>query len=275
MTDHDALLAAVLAEPDNDLPRLVFADWLEETSHPAHAARAQFIRLQIEAERHPAKSARRFECTRQAEELRPNFRDEWDRVFPPGELSHTTVGRRRGFVEEVETGRVQLRESGNVMFAIAPVLSLQLHGPPHATFPTGDWTDLREMEFLTRLVRLRIGPSLWEFARSSLSEGDQPARLVQFFECPFLTGLRWLDLSSNGLDDGFVVQFVAAFPAVSFAGSLRVLDLTGNVITDAGANTLAAGRGLDALESLRLAGNRIGPNGQALLRHRFGSKVQL
>lgn len=30
MTDRDALLKAILATPDNDLPRLVYADWLEE-----------------------------------------------------------------------------------------------------------------------------------------------------------------------------------------------------------------------------------------------------
>lgn len=30
MTDEDALLAAILAAPDDDTPRLVFADWLDE-----------------------------------------------------------------------------------------------------------------------------------------------------------------------------------------------------------------------------------------------------
>lgn len=43
--DHDALLAAVVADPDADLPRLVYADYLEEAGDEADAARAEFIRL--------------------------------------------------------------------------------------------------------------------------------------------------------------------------------------------------------------------------------------
>jgi uncharacterized protein (TIGR02996 family) len=42
MTQRDALLRAVCAAPDDDLPRLVFADWCEEHGE---ADRGQFIRL--------------------------------------------------------------------------------------------------------------------------------------------------------------------------------------------------------------------------------------
>ncbi len=45
MTDRDALLAGIRAAPDDDLPRLVYADWLEEHGD---ADRAEFIRLQCE-----------------------------------------------------------------------------------------------------------------------------------------------------------------------------------------------------------------------------------
>ena len=48
MSDADALLAAVLADPDADLPRLVYADWLEERGE---AERAEFIRVQVELAR--------------------------------------------------------------------------------------------------------------------------------------------------------------------------------------------------------------------------------
>lgn len=43
MSDEDALLAAILADPDEDTPRLVYADWLQEHGD---ADRAEFIRLQ-------------------------------------------------------------------------------------------------------------------------------------------------------------------------------------------------------------------------------------
>ena len=46
----DALRQAVLAAPDDDLPRLVFADYLEESGDPD---RAQFIRVQVELAKTP------------------------------------------------------------------------------------------------------------------------------------------------------------------------------------------------------------------------------
>jgi uncharacterized protein (TIGR02996 family) len=45
LCDHDALLAAICANPEEDTPRLMFADWLDENGDPE---RAEFIRLQCE-----------------------------------------------------------------------------------------------------------------------------------------------------------------------------------------------------------------------------------
>lgn len=53
MTDEAALLAAVLADPADDTPRLIYADCLDESGDPAKAARAEFIRLQVEASHLP------------------------------------------------------------------------------------------------------------------------------------------------------------------------------------------------------------------------------
>ena len=45
MTDGDALYRAILADPGDDLPRLVYADWLDDAGE---ADRAALIRVQIE-----------------------------------------------------------------------------------------------------------------------------------------------------------------------------------------------------------------------------------
>lgn len=45
---NPALLAAIVASPDDDLPRLVYADWLEEDGQ---LERAQFIRTAVEYDR--------------------------------------------------------------------------------------------------------------------------------------------------------------------------------------------------------------------------------
>lgn len=46
MTHEEAFLRAILEAPDDDTPRLVFADYLEETGRDP--ARAEFVRVQIE-----------------------------------------------------------------------------------------------------------------------------------------------------------------------------------------------------------------------------------
>jgi uncharacterized protein (TIGR02996 family) len=48
MADAAPLLAAIASAPDDDLPRLVYADWLDEHGDPD---RAEFIRLQIHTAR--------------------------------------------------------------------------------------------------------------------------------------------------------------------------------------------------------------------------------
>lgn len=48
MNDETALLAAISEHPEEDTPRLVYADWLDEHDLPV---RAEFIRLQCELDR--------------------------------------------------------------------------------------------------------------------------------------------------------------------------------------------------------------------------------
>jgi uncharacterized protein (TIGR02996 family) len=45
VTHRDALLRAICENPDDDAPRLVYADWLDEHGDPRQA---EFIRVQIE-----------------------------------------------------------------------------------------------------------------------------------------------------------------------------------------------------------------------------------
>ncbi len=45
--DHAAaFLEDIVAHPDDDAPRLVYADWLEDQDDPAGRARADLIRVQ-------------------------------------------------------------------------------------------------------------------------------------------------------------------------------------------------------------------------------------
>lgn len=88
-SDERMMLAAVLANPVDDLPRLVYADALEETGDAAKVARAAFIRVQVEAARlaaavgsacHPPNDwcdCNRCRCERRAVLLFDGFRPAW------------------------------------------------------------------------------------------------------------------------------------------------------------------------------------------------------
>jgi uncharacterized protein (TIGR02996 family) len=45
--DHDAFLRAIHAAPEEDAPRLIYADWLEESGESLWTVRAEFIRVQV------------------------------------------------------------------------------------------------------------------------------------------------------------------------------------------------------------------------------------
>ncbi len=98
--DGDALFRATCAHPAEDMPRLVYADWLQEHGRPE---RAEFIRLQCEAwamcPAYPTLTAART----RASELQHAFGDRWYGELPV--LAGVAWGTLfvRGFIDEVRT----------------------------------------------------------------------------------------------------------------------------------------------------------------------------
>jgi uncharacterized protein (TIGR02996 family) len=74
MSDADLLLDAIFDAPDDDTPRLVYADWLQEHGQENYA---QFIRLQCEAARHKFWSDAANELWVQIGRLWPRLTHEW------------------------------------------------------------------------------------------------------------------------------------------------------------------------------------------------------
>src|SRR5262245_38829145 len=87
MSDCAALLAAIREAPDDDAPRLVYADWLDEHGQPE---RAEFIRVQCELARHDSAELR----TREAELLAERHDDFAGALAFPG----LQFRFRRGFI---------------------------------------------------------------------------------------------------------------------------------------------------------------------------------
>src|SRR5262249_49346848 len=95
-SERAALTAAVAAEPDDDLPRLVFSDWLEENGEPD---RAEFIRVGLERVRLDRHDPRRDELRHREQELVRSHEKEW--VEAHGLTPHRFREYIRGFAERL------------------------------------------------------------------------------------------------------------------------------------------------------------------------------
>lgn len=77
MSDEEAFLRAIAAAPDDDLPRLVYADWLDERGDP----RAEYLRLEVQRRRLSPRDERMpelllaLDC--QLQILRPHATPNW------------------------------------------------------------------------------------------------------------------------------------------------------------------------------------------------------
>jgi uncharacterized protein (TIGR02996 family) len=78
-----AFLEAITDAPEDDAPRLVFADWLQEHGDEHDAARGEYLRLECEVARLPAGDPRRAELTTRASGLWQAHREAWTGALRP------------------------------------------------------------------------------------------------------------------------------------------------------------------------------------------------
>jgi uncharacterized protein (TIGR02996 family) len=120
MLDAEPFLRAVCAAANDDVPRLVFADWLEEQGDP----RAEFIRVQIEYSHLPARDPRRKPLLIRERELFASYHKLWDEILHPVPIIDRTF--RRGFIEEITVSAPDLVHHAELIFTRTPVRSLKL-----------------------------------------------------------------------------------------------------------------------------------------------------
>ena len=105
-TDFEALIRAVFRDPEDDTPRLVLADYLEENGE---SDRAALIRLQCEHERTPARSPRARELEKEIRPLVARLRAMVVEPLPEGVVAEF----HRGFVH-LNTDLYAFREIGSL-----------------------------------------------------------------------------------------------------------------------------------------------------------------
>src|SRR4051812_12191663 len=152
MTDREALYRAILADPDDDTLRLVYADSLEEE---AEADRAAFIRTQVELARVPEYDP---SWVRVRYRGRGHPAAEWVLDLPelPDGLNWAREPFRRGFPSAVEArDAAAFVAHADDLFARFPVDSLELRVARLA-----DLRAFAECEWVGRLARLTVSEGL-------------------------------------------------------------------------------------------------------------------
>jgi uncharacterized protein (TIGR02996 family) len=293
MSEREALLASVLHAPDEDAPRLVFADWLDEHGE---APRADFIRTQLEFHKLESYDPRWGAVATRMRDLLLDYSEEWRLRF----VSRCWQRFRRGFVECVGLSAAQFLEHADALFAATPLRELRLRLV--ANLPEG----FTESVHLARLATLDISGEAWPNNLGRLLASRRLAGLRELRLPPIglqgaaelaaaanMPGLESLHVARHSFgDDGVGLladathlsqlrklhlgtePHVAHTDRIHAAGAaalahsprltnLSVLNLAGNVIGDGGLTSLAGSRNMAGLTVLNLAGNDIGAIGTA------------
>jgi uncharacterized protein (TIGR02996 family) len=264
-TEQLGLWAAIRANPDDDTPRLVYADWLQENGDEA---RAEFIRLQcaiakLPNDRETNRKVRPAMEHRQRVLLTAN-RERW--AEPALRLyrrnRHPASGRivvdfRRGFIWGLQIdldGAFRLTTASPLLEPMEGLViteSNRLVGNAKKLAAVVGW----EHAACFRIISLRY-------------TNDEDAYLI-------VRG-RLSRLVELGLCDGSVTD-VGAGELAGWAGgaNLLALNLYANRIGDVGAKALAESPHLAGLRRLDLRRNLLIRDGERALIARFGAAVLL
>ncbi|MBA4189259.1 MAG: hypothetical protein C0467_14780 [Planctomycetaceae bacterium] len=121
MNEREALLRAVCDNPDEDTPRLVFSDWLQENGEEE---RAEFIRLQCQTANLPVASSARQHRENIINSLLHIHGQTWYCELPTGDGYRWGETFIRGFVADLTVLEVLPERSLEKLLDASPVTSL-------------------------------------------------------------------------------------------------------------------------------------------------------
>jgi uncharacterized protein (TIGR02996 family) len=265
----EAFVRAILETPEDDAPRLVYADWLDEQGDET---RAEFIRAQIALARMPADRAKRHKLSKRVAELLKAHREEWVRPLTRG--AHQFVHFRRGFPDLACAPFGEFCYWEEALWKYAPVATVLLHSPWQFDANWGGSFDSYEeaRDSHHRSFRaLAASPNLAHIRSLGMYECLDARDVRVLATSPHLARLRDLNLGGNRIGNAGA-RALAGSPHL--AGLLH-LDLSSNSITSEGGRALARSRHLGNLVTLNLKDNNFNEAATAALKERFGERVQL
>jgi uncharacterized protein (TIGR02996 family) len=233
MSLGQALFQSILDAPDDDGPRLVYADWLDERGDPE---RAEFIRLEVKRFRQGRARCRgRDPDSERHANLERNCSDRWLGEMPkfPGVRWWAFW---RGFPTVQVDGWPTLKKYGAKIWAASPCeeLCLARLTPQGARCLAKSVWLTKVRVFSVNWVGSHFRPGFREFLRwpalghlyeldlKSAGLGDEGARLLA--ECPHFTNLEILWLECNDISG----EGARAFAGTPHFPKLRRLILSRN-----------------------------------------------
>ncbi len=263
-TDEQPFLDAVFDRYADDRPRLVYADFLDDSGAPD---RAELIRVQLALARLGEDDPRRPALRDRQVAVRATTRNAWT-AHLAGLVE--TVDFRRGVPDSVSVDANTFLERGDELFSRLHIRRLSLRDAAPV------------------MVKVAASPLLARVHELDLCNCSLGNRgLEPLVRSPHLKNLESLDLGFNELDDAGVHilarssnfasltalaindnDLIGDAGIMSLAGSpffagLTTLDLSGNDVGDAGRTAVVASKSFTRVRVLRVSGNRIGDAGIA------------
>jgi uncharacterized protein (TIGR02996 family) len=249
MSQDEPFIEAILAEPDDDGLRLIYADWLEEQGSP----HGELIRVQVELARPGVPDRRRLEleCRQRAV-----VEAECKRIGLPkgiklcrGLAAGDTLALGRAGLDDA---RAKVLADSFLLAGLASLILAENH------IGSEGLAALAGSRYLGTLLSLDLGANHLGNAGAAVLAGS--ARWPR---------LERLNLSKNRITDAGVLT-LAASPHLS---SLATLNLRYNPIGNAGGRALAGSPHLGRLTKLHLRRTGLGKAAKMVLRARFGGGV--
>jgi uncharacterized protein (TIGR02996 family) len=201
MTDGEALRRAIVADPDDDTPRLIYADWLDENGQPDRAA---FIRAQVEEARAEPFGPQARAATKRAGQFLQGHGQDWTEHLAGRVIDCEFV---RGFVGHVSVDAATCPDHAGFLFEAEPIQSVRVerrlvlgHFDESATWVEGG----------TSLRPVFERPELWQInrldlSRLSLSEDEYDA----LEQSRSLVGVRDLSFRESPVDPPRLTRLLA------------------------------------------------------------------
>jgi uncharacterized protein (TIGR02996 family) len=245
---------AIKENPDDDTPRLIFADWLQERGDAAMSARGEFLRLNVLRHRLSPDDPDYDKLKRREAEIVRQY--QWTWLRPLADAARWTY--ERGMIRLVTRATKTLTTEIYVWTQTEEALWIDALTLTHA---------VREDAWWLQIVLL---PLLEHPNRLDLSENNLGDRFDPFLEAHHFPFLRELLLARNRL----TAEHIASLVEHPLSRRLMLLDLRHNRLNDDAARLLSESVHLRNIGTLRAGGNRFTPEGRALLRDAFGERVQ-